>query len=125
MRFVQVVDNESLLQVECPVCGTELQGFQTKGGDCSSLDWRVLQSFWKTCPSCKTWVDCFVENDGETLRIYAKPTQKGGVRTLVREESWTLKGMTAFDWAQRIQQRGAEGVYDLLREQIASQRGHN
>lgn len=121
--FDWVGDGDKLFEAECPACGALLQdGFQSKELECLSnrIDWKFFSRFYNSCKACGAWIDCCVENDLETYRVYAVPGEDQSRRKLVREEPWSLEGKDLDAWVQVIQDEGKEGVRALLNAQLSA-----
>ncbi len=41
-------------ECKCPQCGTKVDGFQSKDGDCSlsKIDFFMVDNFYSSCPKC-------------------------------------------------------------------------
>jgi phage FluMu protein Com len=57
-------------EMECPVCKTKVDGFQSKDGSCSlhRLSPYEVFNFYTSCPKCKTWI--------EFTKKYIKPIKE-------------------------------------------------
>lgn len=44
---------------DCPVCGAEIEGFQSKDGpsDLVTLEYWEVDRFYSECPKCLAWID--------------------------------------------------------------------
>ena len=54
-------------QVNCPDCGAEVDGFQSKNGPCclETLPHTEVDNFYASCPECTEWIEFFkVEDTG-------------------------------------------------------------
>lgn len=121
--FDWVGDNDKNFEIDCPACGAKMDnGFQSKELDCvgAQIDWKNFSRFYNSCQACKAWIDCYVENDHNTFKVYAVPDSDEKRRKLIREEPWDLQGRTLEDWAEVIRRKGAEGVQDVLTAQLVS-----
>lgn len=119
--FDWVTDNGKPFEMDCPACGTKMNnGFQSKELNrvLAGIDWKNFSYFYNSCQACKAWIDCYVETDHNTLKVYAVADENKEGRKLTREEPWTLQGRTAEEWADTIRDKGADGVRELLRAQL-------
>lgn len=115
--FDWVGDGDKLFEADCPACGVRItDGFQSKELDCLSnrIDWKYFSRFYNSCKACNAWVDCYVEYDLDTYKIYAVPDDDQSRRKLVHEGPWDLQGRNLEDWADVIREKGADGVRGLL-----------
>lgn len=48
---------------ECPECGAEVSGFQTKDLECElqTVEPQLLDHFYSSCGRCGTWIDFYRE----------------------------------------------------------------
>ena len=46
-------------EMECPICKTKVDGFQSKDGSCSlhKISPFEVFNFYSTCPKCGTWIE--------------------------------------------------------------------
>ena len=46
-------------EMNCPDCGTKVDGFQSKDGPCSLLTLSIGQvyNFYASCPKCDRWIE--------------------------------------------------------------------
>lgn len=74
--------------IECPVCGELVAGFQSKDGRCmlSEVNYWEVNNFYTHCPICGTWIEFYRRtshqeiplNDYEMMfRVYTKKKPRG------------------------------------------------
>ena len=46
-------------EMDCPKCGTRVDGFQSKDGLCISytLEYWEVDNFYASCPKCEAWIE--------------------------------------------------------------------
>ena len=51
--------DEIRYEMDCPICGTKIRGFQSKDGPCclATLEFWEVDNFYISCPNCHAWIE--------------------------------------------------------------------
>lgn len=59
-------------ECECPACGTKVEDFQSKDGDCTldTLQPDEVRNFYSSCKNCGIWIDAeYIAPKGGVIKI--------------------------------------------------------
>jgi hypothetical protein len=66
-------------EVDCPFCGEELSGFQSKDGECSlaTIKPEDVQRFYTSCEHCGNWVEYeYIPPQDAQIVLVTNPTEE-------------------------------------------------
>lgn len=63
--------NHVRYECDCPMCGKNVDGFQTKDGDCQLefFDPHQANNFYSDCRNCGAWIELSRNHDGRFTKI--------------------------------------------------------
>jgi hypothetical protein len=84
-------------KVACPVCKTEISGFQTKDSDCNLETKEIyeIDRFYSSCRNCHTWVEYERKEGHKKVSTELLLESKNLLQKVLAEDSSSVKGQIA------------------------------